>query len=154
MKSIAVTVATNEAKIVDNREIPDICLQHMMAVMLMDRTVTFKSAHDKARMSDPATLRHRAKVKLAGDEELERFMPRRAGIVEVTLMDGRKVSERVNDVRGTAENPMPRDEVIAKARDLCVPILGAPTFDKLVERVFDLEHLKSVRELRPLLQRA
>src|SRR5215467_5962199 len=49
VKSIVVTVATNEAKIVDNREIPDICLQHMMAVMLMDKTVTFKSAHDKAR---------------------------------------------------------------------------------------------------------
>src|SRR5262249_55925731 len=148
-----VTVATNEAKIVDNREIPDICLQHMMAVMLMDKTVTFKSAHDKARMSDTATLRHRAKVKLVGDEEHERFMPRRAGIVEVTL-DGKKLTERVNDVRGTAENPMPRDEVIAKARDLCIPILGATTFDRLVERIFDLEHVKSVRELRPLLQRA
>src|SRR5580765_6193020 len=154
VKAIVVTVATNEAKIVDNREIPDICLQHMMAVMLMDKTVTFKSAHDKARMSDVATLRHRAKVKLVGDEALERFMPRRAGIVEVTLVDGRTVTERVNDVRGTAENPMPRDEVIAKARDLCVPILGTATFNALVERIFDLEHLKSVRELRPLLQHA
>jgi 2-methylcitrate dehydratase PrpD len=154
VKTILVTVATNEAKIVDNREIPDICLQHMMAVMLMDKTVTFKSAHDKARMADATTLRHRGKVKLVGDEELERFMPRRAGIVEVTLSDGKKVTERVNDVRGTAENPMPRDEVIAKARDLVTPILGAATFAKLVERVFDLEHLKSVRELRPLLQRS
>jgi 2-methylcitrate dehydratase PrpD len=152
-KNILVTVATNEAKIVDNREIPDICLQHMMAVMLMDKTVTFKSAHDKARMTDATILRHRAKVTLVGSEELERFMPRRAGIVEVTLSDGKKVTERVNDVRGTAENPMPRDEVIAKARDLITPILGAATFDKLVDRVFDLEHLKSVRELRPLLQR-
>src|SRR5580765_3617221 len=154
VKGIVVTVATNEAKIVDNREIPDICLQHMMAVMLMDKTVTFKSAHDKARMTDATTLRHRAKVKLVGDEALERFMPRRAGIVEVTLVDGRTVTERVNDVRGTAENPMPRDEVIAKARDLCVPILGTATFNALVERIFDLEHLKSVRELRPLLQHA
>jgi 2-methylcitrate dehydratase PrpD len=154
VKSIVVTVATNEAKIVDNREIPDICLQHMMAVMLVDKTVTFKSAHDKVRMADATTLRHRGKVKLVGDEELERFMPRRAGIVEVTLVDGKTVTERVNDVRGTAENPMPRDEVVAKARDLITPILGAATFDKLVERVFDLEHLKSVRELRPLLQRS
>jgi 2-methylcitrate dehydratase PrpD len=153
VKSIVVTVATNEAKIVDNREIPDICLQHMMAVMLMDKTVTFKSAHDKARMADATTLRHRAKVRLVGTEELERFMPRRAGIVEVTLVDGKTVTERVNDVRGTAENPMPRDEVIAKARDLCVPILGTTAFNTLVERILDLEHLKSIRELRPLLQR-
>jgi 2-methylcitrate dehydratase PrpD len=154
VKAIVVTVATNEAKIVDNREIPDICLQHMMAVMLMDKTVTFKSAHDKARMADAATLRHRAKVRLVGDEALERFMPRRAGIVSVTLNDGKTVTERVDDVRGTAENPMPRDEVIAKARDLVSPVLGTQTFEKLVARILDLEHLKSVRELRPLLQRA
>ena len=154
VKSIVVTVATNEAKIVDNREIPDICLQHMMAVMLMDRTVTFKSAHDKARMSDATILKHRAKVQLVGDEALEKFMPRRAGIVAVTMTDGSKVTERVDDVRGTAENPMPREEVIAKAKDLIVPVLGAQTFDKLVARVFDLERLRSVRELRPLIQKA
>jgi len=154
VRRIVVRVATNEAKIVDNREIPDICMQHMMAVMLMDRTVTFKSAHDKARMTDAATLKHRAKVQLVGDEALEKFMPRRAGIVEVTTNDGRTVTERVDDVRGTAENPMPREEVIGKARDLIVPVLGQQTFDKLAAKVFDLEHLRSVRELRPLIQRA
>jgi 2-methylcitrate dehydratase PrpD len=154
VRRIVVRVATNEAKIVDNREIPDICLQHMMAVMLMDKTVTFKSAHDKARMTDPTILRQRAKVQLAGDEALERFMPRRAGIVEVTLNDGKTVTERVDDVRGTAENPMPREEVVAKARDLIAPVLGAQVFEKLVTRIFDLERLRSIRELRPLIQRA
>jgi 2-methylcitrate dehydratase PrpD len=154
VRRIVVRVATNEAKIVDNREIPDICLQHMMAVMLMDRTVTFKSAHDKPRMTDATIQKHRAKVQLVGDEALERFMPRRAGIVEVTTNDGKTVTERVDDVRGTAENPMSREEVIAKARDLIVPVLGAQTFDKLVARIFDLERLRSVRELRPLIQKA
>jgi len=154
VRRIVVRVATNEAKIVDNREIPDICLQHMMAVMLLDRTATFKSAHDKARMNDATILKHRAKVQLVGDEALEKFMPRRAGIVEVTLNDGRTITERVDDVRGTAENPMPRDEVIAKAKDLCVPVIGTQQFDKLAARIFDLEHLRSVRELRPLIQRS
>jgi 2-methylcitrate dehydratase PrpD len=93
-------------------------------------------------------------VQLVGDEALEKFLPRRAGIVEVTTNDGKTVTERVDDVRGTAENPMSRDEVIAKARDLVVPVLGAAAFDKLVARVFDLERLRSVRELRPLIQKA
>jgi 2-methylcitrate dehydratase PrpD len=154
VRKIVVRVATNEATIVNNREIPDICLQHMMAVMLVDRTVTFKSAHDRERMTDATILKHRAKVQLVGEESLEKFMPRRAGIVEVTTADGKTVTERVDDVRGTAENPMPRDEVIAKARDLIVPVLGQQTFDKLAARVFDLEHLRSVRELRPLIQKA
>ena len=154
VKQVVVRVATDEATIVNNREIPDICLQHLCAVMLLDKTVTFKSAHEKARMSDPAVLRQRAKVQLVPDEALERFMPRRAGIVEVTLTDGKTVSERVDDVRGTAENPMTRDEIVAKARDLITPVLGAATFGQLVDRIFDLEHMKNVRELRPLLQHA
>ena len=154
VRKIVVRVATNEAKIVDNREIPDICLQHMIAVMLMDRTASFASAHDKARMTDATILKHRAKVQLVGDEALEKFMPRRAGIVEVTMNDGKTVTERVDDVRGTSENPMTRDEIIAKARDLITPVLGTQTFDKLVTRIFDLERLRSVRELRPLLQKA
>ncbi len=154
VKQIVVRAATNEAKIVDNREIPDICLQHMIAVMLVDKTASFKSAHDVARMKDPEILKQRAKVQLVGDEALEKLMPRRVGIVEVTLNDGMRYVERVDNVRGTFENPMPRDEVIAKARDLITPVLGAATSAKLIDKVFDIENVKNILELRPLLQKA
>jgi 2-methylcitrate dehydratase PrpD len=89
-----------------------------------------------------------------GDVELEKLLPRRVGIVEVTLTDGRTLSERVETVRGTAGNPMTREEIIAKARDLMVPILGAQKFEQLTAKVFALEQVKSLAELRPLLQRA
>ncbi|HSP70039.1 MAG TPA: MmgE/PrpD family protein [Bryobacteraceae bacterium] len=154
VRQIVVRAATNEAKIVDNREIPDICMQHMVAVMLIDKTASFKSAHDTARMKDPSILRQRAKVQLVGDAELEKLMPRRVGIVEVTLNDGMRFTERVENVRGTLENPMPREEVIAKARDLITPVLGATTSAKLIDKVFDIENVKSVLELRPLIQKA
>ncbi len=153
VKQVVVRVATDEATIVNNREIPDICLQHLFAVMLIDKTVSFKSAHDTPRMKDPAVLRERAKVQLVGDEALERLMPQRTAIVEVTLVDGKTFSERVGTVRGTAANPMTREDVIAKARDLIVPVLGAATSQKLIDTVFDIENVKNVRDLRPLLQR-
>lgn len=154
VKQVTVRVAADEATIVDNREIPDISLQHLIAVMLVDKTVTFKSAHEVARMTDPAVLQQRAKVKLVHDEELERLMPKRVAIVEVTLNDGQTLTDRVDAVRGTADNPMTRAEVAAKARDLVAPVLGAATAAKLIERVFDLEHVSDVRDLRPLLQKA
>src|SRR5262252_10736729 len=50
--------------VVNNREMPDICIQHILAVMLLDKDLTFRSAHDKPRMQDPVVLRHRAKVRL------------------------------------------------------------------------------------------
>ena len=57
-------LATDEASVVNNRDMPDICLQHMVAVMIIDKTASFNAAHDKARMQDPAVLRERAKVQL------------------------------------------------------------------------------------------
>ena len=47
---------------------------------------------------------------------------------------------------------MTTEEVIAKARELMAPVLGATTTAKLIERVMDIENVKDIRELRPLLQ--
>lgn len=152
VKQVVVRTATSAAYTVNNRDMPDICLQHLVAVMLIDKTVSFRAAHDKARMQDAAILRERAKVQLVPDEELEKLIPVRVAIVEVTLNDGRRLSERVEHVRGTPENPMTRDEVVAKARELMAPVLGATACSKLVERVLTLDNVKNVRELRPLLQ--
>ncbi|HEY3825707.1 MAG TPA: MmgE/PrpD family protein [Bryobacteraceae bacterium] len=154
VKEVRVRVATDEAAIVNNREIPDICLQHMMAVMLLDKTASFKSAHDVARMKDPAILRQRAKIQLIKDADLQKLMPRREAVVEVTLTDGKVVSDRVGNVRGTAENPMTREEIIAKARDLMTPVLGAAKCQSLIDQIFRLETVRNVTQLRPLLQRA
>jgi 2-methylcitrate dehydratase PrpD len=154
VKQVIVRTAKSEASIVNNRDIPDICLQHMVAVMLLDKTASFAAAHDKPRMQDPAILHERAKVQLIGDDELERRLPQREAIVEVTLTDGTKLTEHVTAVRGTVENPMPREEVVAKARDLMAPVLGAANTASLIEKVLAFESVKDIRQLRPLLQRS
>ncbi|HML12320.1 MAG TPA: MmgE/PrpD family protein [Xanthobacteraceae bacterium] len=152
VRSVTVRLAPSVGKVVDNRDIPDICLQHMMAVMLIDKTVSFRAAHDKARMQDPATLRERAKVSLVPDEELAKLLPVRVAVVEVELADGARLSERVSAVRGTPRNPMARAEVIAKARDLTAPVVGREKADRLIETVYAIETVTDVRTLRPLLQ--
>lgn len=153
VKQVTVRIATDEASVVNNREIPDISLQYMLAVMLIDKTASFRAAHDNARMHDPAVLRERAKIQLVPDAELEKLLPKRVAIVEVTFTDGTHLSERVDAVRGTAENPMSREEVVAKARDLMASILGAANSTSLINKVLALESVKDIRELRPLLQR-
>jgi 2-methylcitrate dehydratase PrpD len=153
VQALVVRLPTGEAALVNNREMPDICLQYMVAVTLIDKTASFRSSHDKARMSEASVVRQRAKVQLVGDEALERRLPRREAIVEVTLADGTHLSEHVDAVRGTAENPMPREEVVAKCRDLMSPVLGAQKCEQIIARILDLENVKNVRELRPLLQR-
>jgi 2-methylcitrate dehydratase PrpD len=154
VQRIVVRLATSAGAVVNNREIPDICLQHMVAVMIVDKTASFAAAHDKARMQDSKILEQRAKVELVLDEELERKMPQRQAIVEVTLGDGTRLVERVETVRGTAANPMDRSEVVSKCRDLTAPVLGKAAAERLIETVLTLETARDIRLLRPLLQRA
>ena len=153
IKQVIVRVATSEAKTVNNRTMPDISLQHLIAVMLEDGTVSFEAAHDKARMQDPAIQRERAKVQLIPDEELEKMYPMRETIVQVTTNDGKQFTKRVDAVRGTAENPMTKEELMAKCRDLIAPVLGAQKCDRLISTIFEIEKVKNIREMRPLLQR-
>ncbi len=153
VKKVTVRLAPSVANVVDNRDIPDICLQHMVVVMLLDKTVSFHAAHDKPRMQDAAVLKQRAKVNLVRDEELAKLLPARDAVVEVELMDGTQLSERISAVRGTPRNPMTRNEVIAKARDLTAPVLGRDTSTRLIETIFEIEKVTEVRGLRRLLQR-
>jgi len=153
VQRVTVRLAPSVAAVVDNRDIPDICLQHMIAVMLVDKTVSFQAAHNKPRMQEPAVLLQRAKVNLVRDEELSKVLPLRVTIVEIDLTDGNRLSERVAAVRGTPRNPMSRAEVIEKARDLIVPILGRETSERLIETVFAIEGMTDIRKLQSLLQR-
>jgi 2-methylcitrate dehydratase PrpD len=152
VKEITVRLPDVEAHIVDDRSMPDINLQHLLAVMLLDGGLSFASSHDVARMRDPAVLDLKQGMTLIADRELSEARPRRQGIVEVTTNDGRKLSHRTYAVRGTADNPMRRDEVEANALDLLATVLGAERARMLVDRVWDIERLANARELRPLLE--
>lgn len=153
VQRVTVRLAPTVAAVVDNRDIPDICLQHMIAVTLLDKTVSFHAAHDKSRMRDPAALHERAKVTLMHDEELAKLLPVRVAVVEIELSSGIRLSERVSAVRGTPRNPMSRAEITDKARDLTWPILGRERSERLIATVYAIETITDVRSLRPLLQR-
>jgi 2-methylcitrate dehydratase PrpD len=152
VEKIVVRVAKQGANTTDNRNMPDICMQHMCAVMLLDGIVTFESAHDQKRMRDRRVLAVRGRVELHGDEELTRALPSRQGIVELRLKNGRELRHHTKAVRGTAQNPMTREEVDEKAWHLMAPILGKARARKLCDAVWAIERLRDARVLRPLLR--
>jgi 2-methylcitrate dehydratase PrpD len=152
VESLLVRVAHQGANTVDNRAMPDICIQHMCAVMLIDGKVTFESAHEEARMRDQKVLALRRRIELRGDDRLSAAMPSRQGIVEVSLRDGRKLKHHTQAVRGTAENRMTRGEVDEKSFDLMAPIIGKARARRLCEAVWKLEKVRDLKALRPLFR--
>jgi 2-methylcitrate dehydratase PrpD len=147
---VVVRVSHQGANIVNNRDMPDICMQHMCAVMLIDGKVTFTSSHDVKRMRDRKVLALRRRIELLGDDRLSAAMPSRQGIVEIHLRNGGVISHHTKDVRGSAENPMVRAEVDEKSYDLMAPVIGRSRARKLCDAIWSLDRLRDVRALRPL----
>ena len=154
IKSVTVRLPADGAAVVNERHMPDINLQYIMAVLLLDGQLSFESAHSLERMNDRTVLDMKARVRLVADEDLMRASIPRQGIVEITLDNGQTFRQHVQSVRGTPQNPMTTEEVEEKALDLLVPVQGSERSQRIIKRLRELEALASVRELALLLRKA
>jgi 2-methylcitrate dehydratase PrpD len=148
---VVVHIPESGARTVNNRRMPDVNVQFMVAAILIEGRLTFDMAHDYARFQNPRVLALKEKVQLIADNEMERSGHRFQGLIEVTLKDGRVVREHVVDCRGRPENPMSPEEVEKKAAWLMEPALGKKNVDQIIESVRCIESLSSVRDLTKLL---
>ncbi len=151
VERIVVRLPEDGARVVDNRSMPDVNCQYIIAVALVDGTVSFADSHSHQRMEDPQVRAVKARVQLVADRALMTPDAPRSGRVDVTLRDGRTVSHFTRHAPGTKENPLDTAGVNAKARTLMVPVLGQRRADALIARVNALQDLDDVRTLRPLL---
>jgi len=153
VRSIVVRLPGDFARIVNNRNMPDINLQYILAVTLLDGNLTFGSAHSFERMKDPLVLEIEKCITLVEDPKLEvnDAEIKRQAIVEVTTKEGAKVREHVARVRGMVGNLMTREEVERKCKDLVAPVLGEDRSQELIDNIWNLEKVRNVRELRSLL---
>ncbi len=143
-------VSQQGARTVNNRHMPDINMQYMVSVMLLDGTASLEAAHDIARMSDPKVLEMRSRIELLGDDELQAALPIRQGKVDVTLRDGRVLHHHTQNVRGTPANPMTKEEVEEKCFGLLRPILKKKRARGLIDAIWTIEQMEDVKALRPL----
>ena len=151
VEKIIVSLPEDGARVVNDRSMPDINCQNIIALALVEGTVSFEDSHSYEKMNDPRIRAVKARVQLVADKTLMDPAAPRSGRVEVVLKDGRTVSHFTRHAPGTPENPMDTAQVNAKARLLMAPVLGAKNAEAVIERVNALESLKNVRELRPFL---
>jgi 2-methylcitrate dehydratase PrpD len=149
IEAITLIMPDDRVHIVDDRAMPDVCVQHLAAVALLDGGAGFAAAHDVARMQDPAVRALRARMTLVPSPELTVAVPARQAIVAIRFVGGEERRHHAVAVRGTPENPMTEAEVEAKVLDLVAPLLGEGAH-ALLDAVRGIE-ARRVRDLRPLL---
>ena len=148
---VIVRLPEDGAGIVNDSAMPDVNLQYLIAVALIDGTVSFDASHSFDRMKDQQVLAVKQRVQLVGDRALMDPAAPRSARVEVQLRDGRMVTHFTRFAPGTKENPLDTATVADKARSLMAPVLGAPRCDQVIERVNTLDNLANVRDLVRLL---
>lgn len=153
VKKVVVRLPKDGAETVNNRQMPDINLQYIMAVMLLDGALTFDAAHSYRRMKDKKVLEMKGRIELVSEESLTNASIPRQGIVEVTTDSGETFREHVVSARGTPDNPMSDEEVEKKAMELMAPVLGEQRSQEVIEKIRDVESLATVRDLSSLLKK-
>jgi 2-methylcitrate dehydratase PrpD len=148
---IIVRLPEDGARIVDNRSMPDVNCQYLIAVALLEGTVSFSDSHSHERMADPRVRAVKERVQLVADRSLMDPTAPRSGFVEVTLRDGRKVSRFTRHPPGTKENPLDAAGLNEKVRGLVEPVIGTERTEALIQRVHALEEVADIRDLRRLL---
>jgi 2-methylcitrate dehydratase PrpD len=150
VKSVIARLPQPGVVTINNRNMPDINLQHIMAVTLLDGNLTFETAHSFERMNDPSVLEVKKRIQLLEEPELTTTKRTRQAVIEIITKDGTPLREH-GISRGTAENPMTAEEVEAKSSELMTPVLGKERSEELIDTIWNLERVKNMRKLRPLL---
>jgi 2-methylcitrate dehydratase PrpD len=151
VQHVRVRLPEDGARIVDNSAMPDVNCQYIIAVALIDGTVSFDASHSQERMNDPQVRAVKSRVELVADRSLMVPDAPRSALVEVTLADGRTVNHFTRHPPGFKENPLTTEAVNEKARSLMMPVIGAQRTNALIERINALENVADMRELRSLM---
>src|SRR5207248_7881851 len=131
----------------ETRETADHSLPYITAIALIDGEVTEKQFHPE-RFSDPKIWKFLENVKVERNAELSALYPDAvANIVHVDLVDGRRLTKRVDYPMGHAKNPLQDSQVEEKFRALVEPMVGNARARRIVDIVWKLDEAKNVDEL-------
>ena len=99
--SVHVGMPANAMRVVDNRQMHNICMQDMVCSALLRSGLRLPESPFPEILDDPAFARMRARITLGVDPGLERDQPDgRGSNVTINTADGSTFSERVDHPRG------------------------------------------------------
>ncbi len=148
IQKIIVRLPDTQARTINDRHMPDVNCQYLLAVAMLDGRVDFQNSHDFERMHDPEVLRLKQRVELVADPELTKKFPAvRSAIVETVMVDGRRFDILVDRLPGAPYNPLSLQEVERKFYSLSAPVLGEERSRLALETTRQLENLPDIASL-------
>ncbi|MFN8636960.1 MAG: MmgE/PrpD family protein [Chloroflexota bacterium] len=152
VEAITLRFSHSGRSMIDQNELKSHRAQYILPIGLYNQRVVLDDILFEPRDTRIATLSER--VRVVGDDELERFYPDRyPSIVELTTRDGSVASRRVDWPKGYPQNPVSQTDLERKFRDLAATALDGAAIDRLVDLAAGLERLPRVDEVLALVAR-
>jgi len=135
------------ASVIDNNDLRSHNAQYILSVAAVRHAITIDDILADRR-EDPEIDRLSRSVRVVHDATLdERYPDQYSTIVSLALADGRTVQSRVDQAKGTPENPMTNDEVLAKYLTMAAAACGQARARTIADLVLRVDALDDVRLL-------
>jgi 2-methylcitrate dehydratase PrpD len=161
VQSLKVHLPPFLAYIINDRKMPDINLQYIMSILLLEGHITFENSHDYERLNSERVKEVMQRVRVIADPELvpsDEYIAANGrtwrAIVTVETTDGRILTERVDACRGTHNNPISWDRLATKAHMALLGTMPEGQIDDLIKWVQDVDTATDSRDLRKFLAAA
>jgi len=127
-------------------------MEFCMAILLLERKAGLAQFTDAVvRRADVQRMIGRIDFGVHPEAEAAGY-EKMTTIIDVDLVDGRRISGRADFGKGSPANPMSDEEVAAKFRECAAwGDLSATAAERIIDQVFELEKLPRIRELTRLL---
>lgn len=147
VRRIEIRLPRTSYVIVNNRTMPNINVQYLVAGTLTDGRFSFAMAHDADRMRSPDIAGLIGKTELIPDNSIDGTREAAVTVHRDTPAGPVTHHRHVAHVRGTPALPMSADEVRAKAVDLIAGVRGQATAERFCDAVLTLDDHSTVRSL-------
>ncbi len=115
---------------------------HAMAVALIDGTA-YPDQFTDSRVQDPVVSALRDRIMATPDSSLTEDQ----SVVTLTMHDGRSYTESIHHATGSPENPMTDVQVNEKFRVLTSKILPKHQIKRLLNLLWDLDHVLNIKDV-------
>jgi 2-methylcitrate dehydratase len=120
------------------RETADHSLPWCIAVALVDGNV-LPDSFSPEKLKDKNVWNMLEKIKVVADDEIDRLFPAvKRAIAEIITKNGKKIEETVDHAKGSPENPMTDEEVIAKFNSNASTVLDKNQRQQIIETTLEM----------------
>lgn len=119
-------------------------IYHTASIAFIDGDASEEQYADE-KVLDPQTVEFRKKIKPVVEATLQED----EAYAKLVTNDGAEYEVKIEHAAGSIENPMTDKELIRKFRKLTAPVISYENADALVDKMYSLDKLSSIKEVLP-----